>query len=77
MKRTGNERDVHVLVTIYEDINDMFEGNWIQQQRRYVLKHDPCNTNTLACKRKKKTKRDVPIDGEAREEIKRINLDQS
>ena len=47
VKRTGHERDVHVLVTIYEDVNDMFEGNWIQQQRRYVLKHDSCDTNTF------------------------------
>jgi|APAra0007618257_1042622.scaffolds.fasta_scaffold01606_3 hypothetical protein len=47
VKGTGDERDVHVLVTINEDVDDMFKGNWIQQQRCYVLKHDPCNTNTL------------------------------
>jgi len=42
VKGTGDERDVHVLVTINEDVDDMFKGNWIQQQRCYVLKHDPC-----------------------------------
>ena len=43
---TSNKRDMHVFVAINKDINCMFKGLVIQQQRCYVLKHNPCPRET-------------------------------
>lgn len=43
---TSNKRDMHVFVAINKDINCMFKGLVIQQQRCYVLEHNPCPRET-------------------------------
>lgn len=41
-RRTGDGVDAHALISLDEHVNRVLEHPRSEQQRRYVVEHDPC-----------------------------------